>query len=93
MLLSDVIGRLQDEAIATEALARLEDVALLAATTARAADAGVSLGGYATWAVRHYADTAPPEEWTQLLGALGRSADPGAVFLKRAFAHALASPE
>jgi len=93
LLLGDVIARLEDEAVAAETLMRFDDVALLAAITARAAEAGLSLGRYATWAVRHYADTAPAEEWTQLLGALGSADDPGEVCLKRAFAYALASTE
>jgi len=91
MLLGDVIARLEDETIATETLVRLGDVGLVAEMTTRAADAGLSLGRYATWAVRHYADTAPDDEWTQLIGTLGRSEDPGAACLKRAFAYVLAT--
>ncbi len=91
MLLGDIIARLEDETIATETIVRLDDLGLIAEMTTRAADAGLSLGGYATWAVRHYADNAPDDEWTQLIGVLGRAEDPGAVCLKRAFTYVLAA--
>lgn len=91
MLLGDIIARLEDETVATEALVRLDDLGLLAEMTERAADAGLPLGSYATWAVRHYADTAPDDEWTQLIGVLGRSEDPGAACLKRAFSYVLST--
>lgn len=93
MLLGDVIARLEDETIAIETLAHLDDLALVAEMTRRAESAGLSLGGYVTWAVRHFADTAPDDEWVQLMGVLGRAEDPGAACLKRAFAYALATME
>lgn len=93
MLLGDVIARLEDETIAAETLMRLGDLGLIAEMSARATDVGLSLGGYATWAVRHYADTAPDDEWTQLIGVLGRADDPGAACLKRAFVYVLATVE
>lgn len=91
MLLGDVIAQLEDEAVTSETLLRLHDLGLVAAMTARAADAGLSLGRYAAWAVRNYADTAPDDEWTQLIGVLGRVDDPGAACLKRAFVYVLAT--
>lgn len=93
MLLGDVIARLEDETVAIETLAHLDDLALVAEMTRRAESVGLSLGSYATWAVRHFADTAPDDEWTQLMGALDRAADPGAACLKRAFGYALATSE
>jgi hypothetical protein len=89
MLLGDLIARLEDETVAAEAIIRLDDLSIVARMTDRAAAAGLSLGTYATWAVRHYADSAPDDEWTQLIGALGRAEDPGAACLKRAFAYVL----
>lgn len=91
MLLGDVIGQLEDEAVAAEALVRLDDLGLIAAMTAQASHAGFSLGRYAAWAVCHYADSAPADEWTQLVGLLGRADDPGATCLKRAFTYVLAN--
>ena len=89
MLLGDLIARFEDEAVAAETLVRVGDLGLIAAMTARAAEAGLPLGRYAAWAVRHYADTAPDDEWVQLMGALGRTDDPGATCLGRAFAYVL----
>jgi hypothetical protein len=91
MILGDVIARLEDETVAAEMLLRLDDLGLVAEMTRRAADAGVPLGRYATWAVRHYADSAPDDEWTQLIGVLGRTDDPGVACLKRTFAYVLAT--
>jgi hypothetical protein len=90
MLLGDLIAELEDEAVAAETIVRVGDLGLVAAMTSRAAEAGLPLGRYATWAVRHYADTAPDDEWVQLMGALGRADDPGAVCLQRAFAYVVA---
>lgn len=87
MLLSDIIARLTDERAAAETIAGLGDPALLARMQAQADANGIPLGTYAAWAVRSYADGATPAEWTTLMGALGRSADPGATCLRRAFAY------
>lgn len=86
MLLGDIIARLTDEASAVEALLSLGDLGLLAEMQTRAEAQGVTVGAYAAWAVRIYADNAPSDEWTTLMGALGRSEDPGATCLRRAFA-------
>lgn len=91
MLLGDVIGRLEDETVAIETLTGLDDLALVAEMRRRAEDAGVGLGSYTAWAVRHFADTAPDDEWVQLMGVLGRADDPGAACLKRAFTYVLAT--
>jgi len=89
MLLGDVIARLEDETVVAGTLVRLSDAALVAEMTTRAADAGLSLGRYAAWAVRHYADAAGDDEWTHLVGLLGRAEDPGAACLERAFTYVL----
>ncbi|MBL8571397.1 MAG: hypothetical protein JNK84_20160, partial [Phreatobacter sp.] len=44
----------------------------------------VSAGIYAAECVADYADTASDEEWTTLMGQMGRADDPGAVLLRRA---------
>jgi hypothetical protein len=90
LLLGDVIARLMDEATAAEAIIDFGDLGLLAKMRERAKENEVSLGAYAAWAVRVYADNASSEEWTTLIGALGRSDDPGATCLRRAFAYVLA---
>ena len=91
MLLGDIIARLDDEAVAAEALLRLGDLGLLADLSALAAAEGLTLGSYAAWAVRAYADAAPADEWLGLLADLVRVDDPGAAYLRRALAFVVAS--
>ena len=96
MLLGDVFRRLEDEDFATETMLRIGDLGLLAHLRECAADNAVSIGDYALWAVRSYADNAPPDEWTTLLGILDQADDPGAACLERALGYILAaegSPE
>ncbi len=90
MLLGDVIARLTDETTAAETILGLDDLQLIASLRAHAEENGVGMGAYAAWAVRTYADNASSEEWTTLVGALGRSDDPGLTCLKRAFTYVLA---
>ncbi len=91
MLLGDVIAGLEDEAVAAETVLRLGDLGLLAALQRQADESGVALGAYAAWSVRVYADNAPADEWTTLLGVMGRAEDPGAAYLQRAFSYVLGS--
>lgn len=90
MLLGDLLARFDDEGIASEAVLGLGDLAL-AATLRTAAEAdGLTLGAYAAAAMRRYAAEASSEEWVNLMGALGRAEDPGAVCLRRALDHVVA---
>lgn len=89
MLLGDIIAKFEDEAEAAEAVLGLGDLGLLAALRRRADEAGVPLGAYAAWSVRTYADHAPADEWTTLLGIIGRSEDPGSAYLRRALSYVL----
>jgi hypothetical protein len=91
MLLGDLIGKLEEETIATETLLRIGNLGLLARMEAAATDAGVPLGTYASWAIRQYADNAPDDEWVLLIGALSRATDAGTTCLERAFIFVLAS--
>jgi len=93
LLLGDIIARLSDEATVAEAILGLGDLGLLAEMRARAAENGVALGAYAAWAVRVYADNASSQEWTTLIGAMGRSDDPGVTCLRRAFVYVLAGAD
>ncbi len=88
MLLGDLINRFEDEAVAAETILRVGDLALIAAMREQAQINGLTLGTYAAAVVRHYADSASDEEWTTLIGQMARAEDPGALCLKRAFAHA-----
>lgn len=91
MLLGDIIAKFEDEAEAVEAVLGLGELGLLAALQCRADEAGVPLGTYAAWSVRTYADNAPADEWTTLLGVMGRAEDPGAAYLRRALFYVLDS--
>lgn len=91
MLLGDIIAKFEDEAEATGAVLGLGDLGLLAALQRHADEAGVPLGAYAAWSVRTYADNAPADEWTTLLGIMGRTGDPGAAYLRRALSYVLDS--
>jgi len=88
MLLGDLLGSFDDETVAAETILRVGDLALIAAMRRQADALGLSLGSYASMLVRRYADSASDEEWTTLIGQMGRAEDPGAICLKRAFAQA-----
>lgn len=92
MLLGDLLARFSDESIAAETIVGLGDLALIARLREQAEASGLPLGAYAAGAVRRYAAEASDEEWVTLMGALGRSEDPGAICLQRAFAHVLGHP-
>ena len=86
MLLGDLLARFHDPLIAEETLAGLSDLKLVTDVTVKADAAGVETGVYAAECVEHYANTASDEEWTTLIGQMGRSTDPGSVLLRRALA-------
>lgn len=89
MLLGDLMRRLTDDTAATELIVGLGDLTLLQAMTERAEGEGLDLATFSQDAVRSYAARASEEEWVTLLGQIGKSADPAAIFIKRAFASAL----
>jgi hypothetical protein len=93
MLLSDIISRLGDEAFVAETVLDVGNVGLLAEMQMRAAAAGVTLGEYASWAVRSYADAASPDEWVTLIGSVSRAHDPGADCLRRVFDWVISNEE
>jgi len=87
MLLGDLLARFEDETFALETILS-GGLGLLAETHARAKASGLDLGSYLSQALCYYGDSAANEEWITLMGAMNRSDDPGAVYLKRALAHA-----
>ncbi len=89
MMLGDLLAQFEDEAVAAETVLRIADLATVAALRAQADARGVTLGAFASAAARGYAEAASDDEWITLIGAMGRADDPGAVFLSRAFSHAL----
>lgn len=84
MLLGDVLARLGDPLTAEKALAALDDLQLATTVTVQADAAGLSPGELIADRVAGYVDEADDEEWTTLIGQMGRSADPGGVLLRRA---------
>jgi hypothetical protein len=93
MLLGDLLARFNDETVAAETILATGDLAAVAQLRALAEAEGQSLGAYAAAAVRRYASSASDEEWISLMGAMGRTDDPGSVCMKRAFAFALAQAQ
>lgn len=91
MFLGELINQLGDETVATESILRLGDIGLLMELRNRAEENCTSLGSYAAWLLRTYAEAAPPDEWTTLMGVMGRGSDPGGAYLRRAFDYALSS--
>jgi len=89
MLLGDIVRQLTDEAAAAEVIMSVGDLALLNAMSDRAESEGLDLASFSQAAVRRYSDAASEEEWVTLLGQIGQSADPAAIYLRRAFASAL----
>lgn len=89
MLLGDLLVRFRDETVATETVLSCGDLVLIAGLIEQAKLNGQTLGSYAAGAVRRYAAGASDEEWVTLMGALGRTEDPGIVCMRRAFDHVL----
>jgi hypothetical protein len=84
MLLGDLISRFEDETVAAEALVGLCDLALTASVSAAAARHDVTSGEFVARCVGRFVQEAPNEEWTTLIGLMGRNDNPGAMFLRRA---------
>ncbi|HVZ54727.1 MAG TPA: hypothetical protein VG986_22365 [Pseudolabrys sp.] len=89
MLLGDVLRQLTDDTAAAEIIVSVGDLALLSAMSECAAREGLGLASFSQAAVRRYSDAASEEEWVTLLGQIGQSVDPAAIYLRRAFASAL----
>lgn len=89
MLLGDIIARLDDEAIAMEALVGLGDLTLLARVKEAAVRDGLSPGGFATRAVHVFSTQASDEDWVSLIGVMGQTPDPGQICLKKMVEFAL----
>lgn len=83
MLLGDLIARLDDEAVAAEALIGLADLSLVARVEAAAEASGLTPGAVAARAVAAFADGASEDDWLSLVGSLSRSDEPGRECLRR----------
>lgn len=88
-MLGDLIARLEDEAVAAEALLSLDDLPLVARVAKASAGEGLPPGAYAAAAVGRYVAGADDQEWLSLIGIMTRDADPSGAFLRRALAKEL----
>ena len=82
-------GPLDDEAAAMEMLLSLADLALVTRVEEAAAQHAVTPGEFVTQAVAVFSTQASDEDWVSLIGAMGHTADPGQVCLKKMVAFAL----
>ena len=89
-MLGDLIARLEDEAVAAEALLSLDDLPLVARVAEASVGAGLPPGAYAAAAVGRYVAEADDQEWLSLIGIMTRDTDPSGAFLRRALAKGLA---
>lgn len=83
MLLGDLIARFDDPVIAAETLLSLQDLALSNRIREAAEQQGLSMGEFASTAVRMFADTASDEEWVTAIGQMARTMEPGLELLRR----------
>ena len=90
MLLGDLLQRLDDTAVVGTTLDALDDPELVKRVTEAAATAGVDIGEFVSAAARRYLNRAPAEEWTTVMGAMGRADDPGSIIVKRSLTFLLA---
>jgi hypothetical protein len=73
MLLGDLISRFEDETVAAETLVGLCDLALTASVSAAAARHDITSGEFVARCVGRFVQEAPNEDWTTLIGLMGRS--------------------
>ncbi len=92
MLLGDLMARLENEDVAAATLESMGDLALTAAVVAAASREGISSGAFIADCVAAFANGASDEEWTTVIGQMGRASDPGQVLLRRAVRAALPAP-
>ncbi|HXF86977.1 MAG TPA: hypothetical protein VNK48_01310 [Xanthobacteraceae bacterium] len=90
MLLGDIIARLQDDAVAGEALFALGDLPLTARVLAAAREAAMPPGEFTAQLVGRFVRSASDEDWLTLIGRMGRADDPGRMFLHHVLSDMLA---
>lgn len=83
MDLGRLIRRLQDEDAAGLALAALDDDTLFAEVSAMAAHFGETPAAYIALAAARFANLAGDQDWTDVIGAAERAADPARAILAR----------
>lgn len=93
MHLGNLIARLESDDDAAAALEALGNVVLFTRVCATAERFGETPGAYVGGAVRRFAAAASGEDWLDLVGALGRTPDPGRVALERILSWSIARDE
>jgi hypothetical protein len=81
-MLGDLLELIDQPGAVEAALVEAGDLALLAVLADAAAALDLSTGAFAALAVRRFVERAEDEEWLELVGAIGRAADPGLAALR-----------
>jgi len=89
MLLGDILAQLDDESFAMETLVSMGDLSLLARVEETASREDLTAGEFVTQAVHVFSNEASDEDWVSLIGAMGKTQDPGQVCLKKMVEFAL----
>jgi hypothetical protein len=90
MQLGEIVARLNDETIATEALLDCGDLSLVVEVSEVAGRFEETPGDYAAGSVRRFANAASDEDWLALMTALERTDDPARTCLVNMVAWSLA---
>jgi hypothetical protein len=88
-MLGRLIDSLDDPAVASVLLAALDDLTLRARLDAAADAAGVPSAEVLASIVRGFVETASDDLWTQLIGIMSRSDDPGLAAIRAILGKAL----
>lgn len=82
MLLGSIIANLSDETSILEMLVSLDDLVLMARMREGAAEAGKSLGCFASAAVGSFVARADDAAWLSLMAVTSKAEDPGRACLR-----------
>lgn len=88
-MLGRLIASLDDPGVSERLLSALEAPALQSRLDAAAIADGRAPSEVVGSAVRRFLDTASEEEWVQLIGIMGRAADPGLAAMRAILQRAL----
>jgi hypothetical protein len=90
MMLGDLLHKFDDPSAADIALLQLGDLALLAAVDAAAAGFGETRGEYAAASVARFSGEAKDDDWTDMMSAIARAENPGAICFRKMIEWAVA---
>jgi hypothetical protein len=81
-MLGNLIASLDDPKAAIAIVAAIDEPALSVRLTAAADTSGCSPADIVGSAIRNFVDTAPDDFWTQLIGIMNRTQDPGLAAMR-----------